>query len=146
MLPALHILACTASLVSAQPASVPWSEQPYLGLSVRDGPHGPAVSWIRPGPLGGTGFLSSSGIRRGDNLIAINNAPIPDAAAFDAAIRGAFAAHGFRLARQHRQFVLPIALHKAVGSRTTSERVERVLASAGLLGLAGSPVTVLAER
>lgn len=89
MLPALHILACTASLVSAQPAPVLWSGQPYLGLSVRDGPHGPAVSWIRPGPLGGTGFLSSSGIRRGDNLIAINNAPIPDAAAFDAAIRGA---------------------------------------------------------
>ena len=64
----------------------------------------------------------------------------------DAAIRDAFAAHGFRLARQHRQFVLPIALHKALGSRGTSERIERVLAAAGLLRLAGSPVTVLAER
>ena len=63
-----------------------------------------------------------------------------------AAIGGAFAAHGFRIARQHRQFVLPIALHKAMGSRATSERLERVLAAAGLLGLAGSPVTVLAER
>lgn len=63
-----------------------------------------------------------------------------------AAIGDAFAAHGFRIARQHRQFVLPIALHKALGSRPASERVERVLAAAGLLGLAGSPVTVLAER
>ena len=63
-----------------------------------------------------------------------------------AAIRDAFAAHGFRIVRQHRQFVLPIALHKALGSRASSERIERVLASAGLLGLAGSPVTVLAER
>lgn len=63
-----------------------------------------------------------------------------------AAIRDAFEAHGFRIARQHRQFVLPIALHKALGSRPASERVERVLAAAGLLGLAGSPVTVLAER
>jgi hypothetical protein len=63
-----------------------------------------------------------------------------------AAIRNAFAAHGFRIARQHRQFVLPIAFHKALGSRATSERFERVLAAAGLLGLAGSPVTVLAER
>ena len=64
----------------------------------------------------------------------------------DAAIRDAFAAHGFRLVRQHRQFVLPIALHKALGSRGASERIERVLAAVGLLGLAGSPVTVLAER
>lgn len=63
-----------------------------------------------------------------------------------AAIGDAFAAHGFRIARQHRQFVLPIVLHKALGSRATSERLERVLAAAGLLGLAGSPVTVLAER
>lgn len=63
-----------------------------------------------------------------------------------AAIGDAFAAHGFRIARQHRQFVLPIVLHKALGSRAASERLERVLAAAGLLGLAGSPVTVLAER
>jgi ubiquinone/menaquinone biosynthesis C-methylase UbiE len=63
-----------------------------------------------------------------------------------AAVRDAFAAHGFRIARQHRQFVLPIAFHKALGSRATSERLERGLAAAGLLGLAGSPVTILAER
>jgi ubiquinone/menaquinone biosynthesis C-methylase UbiE len=63
-----------------------------------------------------------------------------------AAMRDAFAAHGFRIVRQHRQFVLPIAFHKTLGSRATSERIERVLEATGLLGLAGSPVTVLAER
>ena len=64
----------------------------------------------------------------------------------DRAIRDEFARHGFAIVRQHRQFVLPIALHKALGSRAASERVERTLAAAGLLRLAGSPVTVLAER
>lgn len=61
-------------------------------------------------------------------------------------IRAEFARHGFRITREHRQFVLPIAVHKLVGARRVSERVERLLAAAGLLTLAGSPVTVLAER
>jgi ubiquinone/menaquinone biosynthesis C-methylase UbiE len=61
-------------------------------------------------------------------------------------IRAEFARHGFRVTREHRQFVLPIAMHKALGARAVSERVERMLAAIGLLGLAGSPVTVLAER
>jgi ubiquinone/menaquinone biosynthesis C-methylase UbiE len=54
--------------------------------------------------------------------------------------------HGFRVAREHRQFVLPIAMHKAIGSRAFTERVETALARLGLLKLTGSPVTVLAER
>lgn len=54
--------------------------------------------------------------------------------------------HGFRVVRVHRQFVLPIALHKAVGSRVFAERVEAGLARLGLLRLAGTPVTLLAER
>jgi ubiquinone/menaquinone biosynthesis C-methylase UbiE len=58
----------------------------------------------------------------------------------------AFAEAGFRVIRRHRQFLLPIALHKAIGSRRFSEGVEGVLASAGLVGLFGSPVTILAER
>lgn len=62
------------------------------------------------------------------------------------ALREAFAAHGFRVTRVHKQFVLPIALHKAVGSRAFSERAEAVCARLGLLRLAGSPVTILAER
>jgi SAM-dependent methyltransferase len=56
------------------------------------------------------------------------------------------AQHGFRPARVHRQFVLPIALHKAIGSRRATEAIEGTLSAAGLLRVLGSPVTVLAER
>ena len=58
----------------------------------------------------------------------------------------AFDANGFRVVRIHRQFVLPIALHKAIGSLAFTRGVERALAMAGLLWLAGSPVTMVAER
>jgi ubiquinone/menaquinone biosynthesis C-methylase UbiE len=61
-------------------------------------------------------------------------------------VRREFVAHGFRVTRVHRQFVLPIMLHKRIGSRALTERLEGVLASVGLLALAGSPVTVVAER
>ena len=53
---------------------------------------------------------------------------------------------GFRVGRVHRQFVLPIALHKTVGSRAFTVRVEQALAAVGLLRLLGSPVTVVAVR
>lgn len=53
---------------------------------------------------------------------------------------------GFRVRAVHRQFVLPVALHKAIGSRRATETVERLLARAGLLRIFGSPVTVVAER
>lgn len=62
------------------------------------------------------------------------------------AIGRALADHGFRIARVHRQFVLPIALHKAVGSRAVTLAVEGAFAKVGLLRLCGSPVTVVAER
>jgi SAM-dependent methyltransferase len=58
----------------------------------------------------------------------------------------AFEAHGYRVVDVHRQFVLPIALHKAVGAFGLTRGVERVLAAVGLLWLAGSPVTMVAER
>ncbi len=58
----------------------------------------------------------------------------------------AFEAHGFRVVQIHRQFVLPIALHKAIGSLTLTRAAERALAAVGLLWLAGSPVTMVAER
>lgn len=61
-------------------------------------------------------------------------------------IRAAFAAHGFVVTRVHRQFVLPIALHKAIGSRAFTRVTEGSLRALGLLRLLGSPVTVLAER
>lgn len=54
--------------------------------------------------------------------------------------------HGFHVTSTHKQFVLPIALHKAVGSSAFTRNVERTFAGAGLLRLAGSPVTIAAER
>lgn len=64
----------------------------------------------------------------------------------DALMRRELARHGFRVAAVHRQFVLPIALHKTVGSRGFTAFSERMLAAAGLLRLLGSPVTVMALR
>ncbi|HUK62423.1 MAG TPA: class I SAM-dependent methyltransferase [Dongiaceae bacterium] len=61
-------------------------------------------------------------------------------------VRAELARHGFRLARVHRQFVLPIALHRAVGSLGFTRATEGVLAATGLRWLLGSPVTVVAER
>jgi hypothetical protein len=61
-------------------------------------------------------------------------------------VAGAFEQNGFRVFAVHRQFVLPIALHKALGSRRLTTAVERLLARWGLLGRLGSPVTVVAER
>lgn len=58
----------------------------------------------------------------------------------------AFEAHGLRVVRVHRQFVLPIALHKAIGSLAFTRGTERLLSAVGLLWLAGSPVTMVAER
>jgi 2-polyprenyl-3-methyl-5-hydroxy-6-metoxy-1,4-benzoquinol methylase len=63
-----------------------------------------------------------------------------------AEVRRTLEAAGFRVDRAHRQFVLPIALHKGIGSRAFTVGVERVLASVGLLRLLGSPVTVVAVR
>jgi SAM-dependent methyltransferase len=64
----------------------------------------------------------------------------------DRAIRDALAANGFRIAGVHRQFVLPIALHKRIGSAGATRRIEGALSRVGLNHLAGSPVTVVAER
>lgn len=64
----------------------------------------------------------------------------------DHAIRSELARHGFALRGEHRQFVLPIALHKRLGSRERTERLEGRLERLGLLAWFGSPVTVVAER
>jgi ubiquinone/menaquinone biosynthesis C-methylase UbiE len=64
----------------------------------------------------------------------------------DRAVQQALTAHGFRIADAHRQFALPIALHKRFNSAAMTARVEGVLARAGLTRLVGSPVTVVAER
>ena len=64
----------------------------------------------------------------------------------DASVRAALADNGFRVADSHRLFVLPIALHKRVGSVGFTTGLERALARAGINRIAGSPVTVAAER
>lgn len=53
---------------------------------------------------------------------------------------------GFRVRSVQRQFVLPIALHKAIGSRKFTLSSEAFLDRVGLLKIFGSPVTLVAER
>ena len=62
------------------------------------------------------------------------------------AIRTALAANGFRVVREHRQFVLPIALHKRLAAPHLTQRIEGALTRAGLRSRLGSPVTIAAER
>jgi ubiquinone/menaquinone biosynthesis C-methylase UbiE len=62
------------------------------------------------------------------------------------AIADAFVRCGFRIRSVHQQFVLPIAVHKAIGSRRFTLGVEGALDRAGLSRLVGSPVSIVAER
>jgi ubiquinone/menaquinone biosynthesis C-methylase UbiE len=64
----------------------------------------------------------------------------------DGTIAGALAGLQFRKRSVHRQFVMPIQLHKIIGSRRFTTKSEHVLDRVGLLRLLGSPVTVCAER
>lgn len=58
----------------------------------------------------------------------------------------ALQAEGFRVAGEHRQFLLPIALHKRVGSERWTKAAEGGLDRVGLTRRFGSPVTLVAER
>jgi SAM-dependent methyltransferase len=53
---------------------------------------------------------------------------------------------GFRVTGEHRQFVLPIALHKRINSVRWTTSVEGALHRAGLMRMFGSPITVVASR
>lgn len=53
---------------------------------------------------------------------------------------------GYRVRSVHRHFVLPIALHKAIGSQRFTKVSRKISDRLGLLGLFGTPVTVVAER
>jgi ubiquinone/menaquinone biosynthesis C-methylase UbiE len=55
-------------------------------------------------------------------------------------------AQGFRVSAVHKQFVFPIAFHKAIGSVWFTRGVERVFDRSGVLRVLGSPVTVVAKR
>ena len=54
--------------------------------------------------------------------------------------------HGFEIESIDREFVLPIALHRALGRRGPSEAVERFLGALGLRRILGAPATVHARR
>ncbi|OGW60773.1 MAG: hypothetical protein A2V83_02465 [Nitrospirae bacterium RBG_16_64_22] len=55
-------------------------------------------------------------------------------------------AEGFRVLEVHREFVVPLAVHRLIGSRRFSEGVEGVLARLGLARRFGAPATILCER
>lgn len=61
-------------------------------------------------------------------------------------LTNALAHHGFCVRAVHRQFVLPIAVHKSIDSQPFTTAIEGALARVGLLRLFGSPITVVAER
>lgn len=61
-------------------------------------------------------------------------------------VAATLAANGFRVVTVRRQFVLPINLHKKLGSLGLTRAIEGVLRALGLLALFGSPVTMVAKR
>jgi len=52
----------------------------------------------------------------------------------------------FRIRSVHRQYVMPMWFHRAIGSRRFTSRIEGFLDRLGLLKVLGSPVTICAER
>jgi ubiquinone/menaquinone biosynthesis C-methylase UbiE len=64
----------------------------------------------------------------------------------EAEIAAALERCGFRVRSVHRLFVLPIAVHKVIGSPRVTLAVEGWLDRMGLLKWLGSPVTLVAER
>ena len=64
----------------------------------------------------------------------------------DRSVRDTLRANGFRIRKVHRQFVLPIAVHKRISSERATRKIEAALGSVGMNSLFGSPVTVVAER
>jgi SAM-dependent methyltransferase len=88
-------------------------------------------------------FLESLGRRM---LSILRLAQEPYRTFSDRAIDDAFAGSGFRVRARHRQFLLPIAFHKLVGSRAFTLWCESLFDRLGLRARFGSPVTVVAER
>lgn len=57
----------------------------------------------------------------------------------------AFAAHGFVVTASRPEFLMPMALYRALGSRRVAEALERPARAAGLVRRFGSPVVLRAE-
>jgi len=62
------------------------------------------------------------------------------------AVEQALARSNFRVRSVHRQYVMPMWFHRAIGSRHFTAWLEDFFDRLGLLKLLGSPVTVCAER
>jgi ubiquinone/menaquinone biosynthesis C-methylase UbiE len=61
-------------------------------------------------------------------------------------IRSVLRSNGFEIVNLHRQFVLPIAFHKFMGSRRFTVRIEGLLAALGFSRIFGAPVMIAAAR
>jgi SAM-dependent methyltransferase len=57
-----------------------------------------------------------------------------------------FSSHGYRTGAVSKQFVLPMALHRACGSAAPLRLAESASRAIGLTAIAGSPVTLRADR
>jgi SAM-dependent methyltransferase len=64
----------------------------------------------------------------------------------DGEVDAAFGAAGFRAAARSRQFLFPMALHRALGLAGLSRALEGSASALRLTGLLGSPVILRAER
>jgi len=64
----------------------------------------------------------------------------------DDEIAGAFASGGFAVTGRRPQFLLPMALHRALGSAALARGLEAAAAALGLTRLLGSPVILRLER
>jgi ubiquinone/menaquinone biosynthesis C-methylase UbiE len=95
-------------------------------------------------PAAASAAAVQAGVRRVAHAAGMKTEPYRVMRA--AAVRRELARHGWRVRAEHRQFVLPIALHKAIGSTGFTRGLEGALARVGALRLFGSPVTIVAER
>jgi ubiquinone/menaquinone biosynthesis C-methylase UbiE len=95
-------------------------------------------------PSSHSGALIESVVRRVLHSVGVRTEPYRTFS--DRQIADALTSSGFRVRSVHRQFVLPVAFHKAIGSRRFTVRIEDFLDRIGLLRLVGSPVTLVAER
>jgi hypothetical protein len=63
----------------------------------------------------------------------------------DGDVRDAFAAAGFTVTATPRQFFVPMALHRGIGSGAVSRSLEAAAGALGLVRALGSPVVLRAE-
>ena len=95
-------------------------------------------------PSARSAAIIESTVRRLVHSVGLSREPYR--AFSDHAIDQAFERCGFRVRARHRQFVLPIAFHKLIGSRRFTMWCEGIFNRMGLLARIGSPVTIVAER